>query len=157
MHSTRNSSMDQEPLTLHRVLHLLRMQHRDRTHEELMKIGITEGQPKIIRYLKRNNGCIQRELANNCHVKAPTVTSLLANMEKSGLIYRTTNSGDRRILNVFLTEKGEETYDVIEEIFCRVDEECFYGFSEEERESIIDTLYRLYFNMKAGRSEQPHD
>lgn len=134
--------------TLHMALINLIKAHRQRVYEEFSKVGLTEGQPKILDFLSQNDGCIQRELAESCHIEPATVTSILTNMEKSGLIYRVLNSKDRRVLNVFLTEKGKEAQKQVEKVFSLIDEECFTGFSEEEKKQTIDILNRLYKNMR---------
>jgi DNA-binding MarR family transcriptional regulator len=64
------------------------------------------------------------------------------------LIRRASNTGDKRIQNVFLTEKGMAAHKEIERIFSNVDEECFEGFTEAEREQTIDLLNRLGKNLK---------
>ncbi|QCX34711.1 MarR family transcriptional regulator [Caloramator sp. E03] len=139
----KDNLLDIREGTLHISLMKLIKAHRQRATEEFGKIGLTKGQPKILDYLSKNNGCIQRELAENCHIEPATVTSLLSNMEKANLIYRIANSKDRRVYNVFLTEKGMEVQKQVERIFYLIDEECFYGFSEEERKEAIDILNRL--------------
>jgi len=74
---------------------------------EFSKVGITEGQPKILDLLSVDDGCIQREITNNCNIEPATVTSLLCIMEKTELIYRKQDPKDKRVLKVFLTEKGK--------------------------------------------------
>ena len=68
-------------------------------------------------------------------------------MEKEELIYRERNPKDKRILNVFLTEKGIEAQKKVEKVFLELDEVCFDGFSEEERVEAIKILNRLYENL----------
>lgn len=136
--------------TLHMALIKLNKAHRKRTHEEFTKVGLTLGQPKILDFLSKNDGCIQRELAESCNIEPATVTSILANMEKSGLIYRTENPKDRRVLNVFLTDKGKKSQREVEKVFNLIDEECFKGFSEEEKRQAIHILNRLYENIAGG-------
>lgn len=133
--------------TLHMTLIRLNKTHRRRTHEEFSKIGLTIGQPKILDFLSENSGCIQKELSESCNIEPATVTSILANMEKAELIYRAQNSKDRRILNVFITEKGKDAQREVEKIFNLIDEECFKGFSEAERIQAINILNRLYVNI----------
>lgn len=136
--------------TLHMSLIKLCKAHRRRTHEEFSRIGLTLGQPKILDFLLENDGCIQRKLSESCNIEPATVTSILANMEKSELIYRTQNPNDRRVLNVFLTDKGRDAQREVEKIFRYIDEECFQGFSEEERLITMEILSRLYENMTRG-------
>jgi DNA-binding MarR family transcriptional regulator len=112
-------------------------------------VGLTEGQPKILDFLLNNDGCIQREIAENCKIKPATVTSLLANMEKYELIYRAKNSENRRILNVFLTDIGKKAHTQVEKIFYSIEKQCFTGFSEKEKVQTIDILNRLCKNLLA--------
>lgn len=134
-------------VTLHRAIIKLSKTHRNLRHEKFRNIGLTEGQPKVLNFLSRNDGCIQREIAESCNIEPATVTSLLSNMEKAELIYRTQNLENRRILNVFLTDKGKEAQKEVEKIFNQLDEKCFKDFSEEEKIKTIEILNRLYMNM----------
>ncbi len=45
---------------LRKVLLKLFKTHRRRVKCEFSKIGLSEGQPKILRFLVKNNGCIQK-------------------------------------------------------------------------------------------------
>lgn len=143
----KDASTNLKNISLHKSLIKLNRTHKKMTHAEFTKIGLTEGQPKILRFLLNHDGCIQREIAENCYIEPATVTSLLANMEKSGLIYRTANPNNRRILNVFITTKGMDSQKKVEEIFNSIDEKCFKGFSEEEKLNAIAILDRLYENL----------
>ncbi|MBQ6631597.1 MAG: MarR family transcriptional regulator, partial [Romboutsia sp.] len=71
----------------------------------------------------------------------------LSSMEKEELIYRERNPKDKRILNVYLTQKGTETQKKVEKVFLELDEMCFDGFSQEERIDAINILNRLYENL----------
>lgn len=149
---------DIEATTLHQALRKAHWCQRQNMFEEFDKIGLTEGQPKILGFLTRNDGCIQRELAEHCHIKASTVTNILFSMEKAELIYRTPNPKDRRVLNVFLTEKGWDAHQRIKGKFAQVDEAAFEGFSEEERKQTIDYLNRIYDNLeRRKREDEPTD
>jgi DNA-binding MarR family transcriptional regulator len=133
--------------SLHMTLIRLSKTHRRRTHTEFSKVGITGGQPKILDFLSESDGSIQREIANNCNIEPATVTSLLSIMEKSELIYRNQDPKDKRVLKVFLTDKGKMAQKEVERIFNLIDMECFEGFSEEEKSETIKILDRLYKNM----------
>lgn len=133
--------------TLHMTLIRLSKTHRRKTHGEFSKVGITEGQPKILDFLSMNDGCIQREIANSCNIEPATVTSLLSIMEKAELIYKNQDPKDKRVLKVFLTDKGKMAQKEVERIFNLIDMECFKGFSEEEKTETIKILNRLYENM----------
>ncbi len=143
--NTELNNKKKEPL--HRALINLLTIHRGKAKLEFNKIGLSQGQPKILDFLLVNDGCIQREIAENCRIKPATVTSLLANMEKDGLIYRTKNISNKRIVNVFLTDSGKKSQMEVERTFYSIDNQCFMGFSEEEKIQTIDLLNRLCENL----------
>lgn len=132
---------------LHKAIIKLSKTHRKLAFREFAKIDLTEGQPKILSFLAKNNGCIQKDIADNCRIKPATVTSVLSNMEKAGLIYRSQNNENRRILNVFLTDKGVKAQKQVGIIFNKLDDLCFKGFSEEEKLQAIELLDRIQSNL----------
>lgn len=134
--------------TLHGALIRVSRTQRKICSERLSNIGISHGQPKILNFLYFNDGCIQKVLAENCHIEAATVTSILSNMERDGFIYRVRNEKDKRVFNVFITEKGKELKLEVDKIFDEVDESCFKGFSKEERIKALEFLDRIYENIK---------
>jgi DNA-binding MarR family transcriptional regulator len=133
---------------LHKALMNLFRAHRHKAHGEFNKAGLTRGQPKILNFLVKNNGCIQKQIAEDCQIDPATVTSLLMNMEKRQLIHRASNAGNRRILNVFITDKGIEAQKQVEKIFNHLDEICFRDFTEEERLAAMNLINRLQNNLE---------
>ncbi|MDF2987108.1 MAG: transcriptional regulator [Eubacterium sp.] len=127
--------------------------HRRRSSYEFMKHDLTAGQPRMLNYIYGHNGCIQREIAAACHLEPASVTSVLNSMEKSGLIEKKQVMGDKRALEVWLTEKGFEKKKTVDEIFMAMADECFKGFSEEEKLLAENFLTRIFNNMINGEQE----
>ncbi|GKU25319.1 MarR family winged helix-turn-helix transcriptional regulator [Clostridium folliculivorans] len=145
-----NLERDLEAIKLHKLIIKLSKIHRRKAHEAFQSIGLTEGQPKILDYLYVNDGCIQREIASSCNIEPATVTSLLANMEKVGLIQRTQNANDKRILNVFLTEEGRAKQREVKNVFENLDKICVSGFSTQDILDAERILIRLHDNLLKG-------
>ncbi len=121
--------------------------HYRRSYAAFSKLGITRGQPRILRYLKAHEGCIQRELSDNCLLEPATVTTILDKMERKGLVERRYEPGSHRNMQVFLTEKGRESLLLVERVYRQLEEECFSGFSPEEIELAAGFLERICQNM----------
>ena len=100
--------------TLHGSLIRLNKIHRKMAKREFQKVDLTEGKPRLLDFIISNPGCSQREIASCCKIEPATATSILSSMEKEKLIYRERNPKDKRILNVFLTEKGIEMDEAID-------------------------------------------
>ena len=139
--------------TLHGSLIRLNKIHRKMAKREFQKVDLTEGKPRLLDFIISNPGCSQREIASCCKIEPATATSILSSMEKEKLIYRERNTKDKRILNVFLTEKGIKAQKEVERVFLELDEICFEGFTEEEKSETINILNRLYDNLAKKREQ----
>lgn len=122
--------------------------HAKCTQIRLSKLDITPGQPRLLNFLYEHDGCVQKELSKNCDLKPATVTNILTGMEKAGLIFRLNDSADKRILRVFLTEKGVQAQQKIEKTFQSLEKECFEDFTDQEKEAAQIILRRIHFNLQ---------
>lgn len=133
-------------------LHYLLMASHSALQKKLFKslrdTDLTLGQPKIIDYLKEHDGAGQKDIAAGCHIEASSLTSILNRMEEKDLITRKTMNGNRRTYHVFLTDKGREYKKIIDRNFSEIENAAFYGISEKERIAFLDTLFKIYSNLK---------
>ncbi|HEX2926524.1 MAG TPA: MarR family transcriptional regulator [Ruminiclostridium sp.] len=136
-----------EPKELNLLLIKVGATHRRRSAYEFMKEELSAGQPRMLNYIFQNNGCIQREIAENCHMEPASITSVLNSMEKAGLIVRKPVQGDKRALQVWLTDKGYDRKKVVDDIFIKIENQCFQDFTEDERLQAKDFLTRIFKNM----------
>jgi len=83
------------------------------------------------------------QIANLLGVKATSLSRILNNLEALELIYRETNSADKRSVKVYLTELGmhkrELAKDVVRKFNAYLDEHV----AGDERRVLIDTLKRI--------------
>lgn len=133
---------DTMPLLGH-ISHL----HRHAAHELLERQGVSVGQPPVLRYLSENDGCIQRDIAENCHIRAASVSSVLDNMERLGYIERRSLEGDRRAQRIFLTGEGRVKYDLVSNVFRHMDECCLMGIGEKDLRVFHKTLEAIIKNL----------
>lgn len=127
--------------------------HRRRVQSEVSKIGLSAGQPRILEYLSKNDGCIQRKLSHDLKLEPATVTSVLSCMEKRGLICRQPVDHDKRALSVWLSALGREKDRETKELFIKLEKECFRGFSAGELETAADIMKKMYHNMLEGEGD----
>jgi DNA-binding MarR family transcriptional regulator len=91
------------------VGYLVRQTHRAFTRALQARIaphGVSIGMWFFLRALWQEDGISQRELSQRVGMMEPTTASALTNMERKGYVRRLRNRTDRRIVNVFLTERG---------------------------------------------------
>lgn len=114
---------------------------------ELYGSGLTAGQPKVLDYLGRHDGSVQKNIAAGCQIDPATLTGILNRMEERGLIRRCNEDGNRRSLHVYLTEQGWAKQREVRQTMERQSEAVQAGLSEEQRAQLLDSLYQVCANM----------
>lgn len=118
---------------------------------DMAKIGLSVGQPKVLDYLMRHDGCLQKEIAQALDIEPATVSQLLVNMEQTGLIRRADPAKRKRAESVSITEKGAVAYEQWRALCLQVEGISLKGFTEEERATFLEYLARMYRNL-TGKS-----
>lgn len=124
--------------------------HAQASRKVFNRLQLTEGQPKILYLLRRNDGYVQKELAQICGIKQPTLTELLRRMEEKKYIRKEKVyvSGMKRAYKIYLTKEGREKADELEKEVELLEDRAYMGFSEEEKDLVLDFLLRIENNMK---------
>lgn len=116
--------------------------------------GINSTFASIIMYLARHKeGVPQNEIADNAHLKAPTVSLTLKNMESLELITRTQDLIDSRKTIVKLTDKGYEMDEVIKECFIELEAKMIKNISKEDLDNFIRILCVMKTNLLDEKGE----
>lgn len=84
--------------------------------EHLEKLGISSGQFMYIVCICENSGQTQDELSQKLIIDKSTVAKVLSQLEAKEFITKTINSKDRRVFNIFPTDKSLDIYHKILEI-----------------------------------------
>jgi MarR family transcriptional regulator, organic hydroperoxide resistance regulator len=79
----------------------------------LAQHGIATGEWSALRVLWEGENLSQVELASRMKVEKASLTGVLNNMQKKGLIERTIGSDDRRKVKISLTARGRKMKDEI--------------------------------------------
>ena len=113
------------------------------------ELDLSPGQPKVLSRLRYQEGYLQKELAALCHVEPATMVVLLSNMEKRGMIRKEVDhvSGGKRAFRIYLTEEGRRLAEQVDKVVEEIEEKCFSGFSEEEKDCLISLLERMTENL----------
>ena len=128
--------------------------HTDILRPNAAKLGLSIGQPKLLLYLRRHAGCMQKDLAKFCGIEPATVSRILAKMERQGLIRREAVAANKRATAVYLTELGRELGRQVLEFRTQAEETGLRGFSAEERAAFYDYLIRFHTNLTIEEDHQ---
>lgn len=124
--------------------------HKKCSFQEFQKLNLTTGQPKVLYILHQKEGYLQKDLAKRAHVEPATMTSILDNMMKKGLIYKepTLVSGGKRANAIFLTEKGRDMSIMVNKIVDDIEKLSFQGFSDDEKQLLVSLMERVQSNLQ---------
>ena len=140
-----------EPCTASALGILLR-QTRDamwtRMAVELDKLGhdLTFSQYMTLKKLADGTAGVTN-LARAVDLNPGAMTRLLDKLEAKGLISRVADAGDRRALNIHLTDAGLVIWQDINQCGMRVRERAMQGMDEAEREQLTRLLERVRDNL----------
>ena len=122
----------------------------------IAELGLSVGQPKILGFLTRHDGCMQKDLAAMCDIEPATISRLLDKMEADGLITRKAVAGNKRATAISLTPSGYARHEASMELRRQLEAMGLSGLSVEEEALFYRFLVRLYKNLTGEASvEEP--
>lgn len=139
-----------------RVAHLVRLCARGFNRSlsrRLADHNIPFGHWVFLRILWKQEGLTQKNLSELASLTEPTVHSALTKLEKSGIVARRTEGGNRRKQHVYLTQKGRDLQSVLEPLAVEANEAALRGISEAERGDLHDLLITILENLARDEAE----
>ena len=119
---------------------------------KLKEYGLNSGNPKILTYIGDHEGCKQKDIADEFYMETCTLSSVLSNMEKSGLIERIRPENDKRSYTINLTKKGKSILNNVRNQYDDSVETALSGFSPEEAGALREYLDRIVNNLKEANT-----
>lgn len=117
--------------------------HRMELVSRLRTLGLYPGQELIIVDLHENPRSSQGDLVGRLGVDQSTVAKALARMEKAGLVTRTRNDTDARIVRTKLTVQGEKVVSSVQTTWADLDGVATSGLQQEEINHLLELLGKV--------------
>src|SRR5215208_7937089 len=111
--------------------------------DELMKSrGITNTQYNVLRILRGAEpvGLCRNELRDRLVNRMPDVTRLLDRMEEAGLVARTRDNEDRRMVTTRITPAGRRLVDELDEPVRQFQDERVGHMTDAQLQTLVDLL-----------------
>jgi len=104
---------------------------------------------RIIRFLSEHEDrdIYQRDLEKEFGITRSTASRVLTLMEQKELVVRSGVQHDARLKKLTLTEKARQYSDAMSENARDVDQHLMDGFTDAEKEKLLEFLDRMYHNM----------
>jgi len=104
---------------------------------------LTNDQHYILRYISQSGECTSSELADAFEVNKSAITAIINRMADRGLIQRTRDKNDRRVVYLTLTEAGNTLYQNCQEKIRFLVESIITQFEDSEIKNFINTYEKL--------------
>ena len=95
------------------------------------------------------NPVYQKDIETEFQIKRSTASTLLASMEKNGLITRRSVGHDARLKQVILTDKARKMHETFLVTAKKVEENLARGLSDEELRNFFSTLDKISDNARS--------
>jgi MarR family transcriptional regulator, organic hydroperoxide resistance regulator len=113
----------------------------------LAELGLQQGQDILLRHLWKEDGLPQSELVGRLSVEPPTVTKMLARLEKSGFVKRRRDPHRVKQWRVYLTPQGKRVERQVQEHWARMEALATEGLTAEEQRTFIQLAIRVRDNL----------
>lgn len=110
----------------------------------LSEFGVTSSQHTVLSTLAEDDGLSLSEIGKRIYLDKPAITGLADRLEKDGLVERRRTSEDRRVIRLYLTEKGQNLLQRFEKIATEVDQELVQVLSSSELNKFREMLNRIW-------------
>ncbi len=105
--------------------------------------GLSGNQHSYIAQICHHPGISQEQLAKRLFVNKSSVTRQLALLEQNGFIYRKSSQTDKRVLQVFPTQKALAVFPKVHALWVEWSEYLTAGFTQEERDQLYSLMERV--------------
>ncbi|MGG7143121.1 MarR family winged helix-turn-helix transcriptional regulator [Clostridium nigeriense] len=126
-----------------------RYMHRNKHRGIKTKEGIHPGQMKLLSIILKNDGIIQRELAEILDMRPSSLTEILSNLEKNSLITRKQDEDDRRVMHVHLTEEGKSSIKNFKQAKEDLHDSVFNCLTLEEKEKMLEIVGKINSSLES--------
>lgn len=136
---------------MHRITHLMHLL-MDTT---LANHNVTHQQGKILCYISNNSDVrdvFQSELEEKFQIRRSSITSILFNLEKKGLILRKSCNEDKRIKKLILTPDAKKNIAEIQQVIIKIENKLVEGMSIKEKTQFANLLHRGLKNLETPTS-----
>lgn len=145
--------IDKKDLTHYPISKIIREIDRclkTKDDQTFKKINFKPRFMKLYFDILNNDGITQTQLTSFTKLKPPSISATLVQMEQDGYIKREFDTVDRRIIRIYMTQKGKELEPSIKLLKDNIEQELLSGFTEDDIETLRDLLIKLRNNLIEG-------
>ena len=115
---------------------------------------LSKNQPMVIKIIGMEGEVMPSTIGKYTGMEKSSLTRMVDDLEKKGIVYRKTDPDDRRKVLVSLTEKGLDCYNQLNEITAEMADEILKFVDENDLEEFVqslETMVRILRKINSNR------
>lgn len=120
---------------------------REHFRRSAVHLNLTQPQYRMLLALSRRPGINQTDLASLLEVHPVTITQSVDRLVKADWVRRERHATDRRVQNLFLTERAEPILEDLNQISLQTSDVALAGFNDRDRKQLEAMLVRVKHNL----------
>lgn len=116
---------------------------------------LSKNQPMVIKIIGIEGEIMPSTLGKYTGMEKSSLTRMVDDLEKKGIVFRKTDPGDRRKVLVSLTEKGFEYYNCLSQITAEMADEILQFVDDKDVEDFhqsLETMVKILRKIDANQS-----
>ncbi|MCJ8210371.1 MarR family transcriptional regulator [Mucilaginibacter sp. RS28] len=115
----------------------------NRYNQIVAEFGITQSNGYVLINIDEQEGTTVSQVAALIGARSTSLSRMLSQLEKQGLIYRELNKGDKRSVKIYLTEEGKEKRRMARQVVKQFNNYLNAHLSDKEKDFLADTLKKV--------------
>jgi len=115
----------------------------NRYNQLVTEFGITQSIGYLLINIDEKEGTTVSQAASLLGLKSTSLSRMLSQLEKTGLIYRESNQGDKRSVKIYLTELGKEKRHLARGVVRQFNNYLNKHINEHDKQYLIDMLKKI--------------
>lgn len=117
--------------------------HRNALEKHVNSVGLHSGQVFVLMELWKTDGQRQIDLAARLNLSPPTVNKILGGLLENDFVTRARYEDDARSTRIFLTQKGVEVRQDLEQAWEALEDQTLTGLTDTEALMLKQLLQKL--------------
>ncbi len=117
--------------------------HKNALQKYTNSVGLHSGQVFVMMELWKTDGQRQIDLAARLNLSAPTVNKILGGLLENDFVTRARYEDDARSTRIFLTQKGLDVREALEQAWEQLEEQTLSGLTDTEALMLKQLLQKL--------------
>jgi MarR family transcriptional regulator, organic hydroperoxide resistance regulator len=115
----------------------------NRYNQLVTEFGITQSIGYLLINIDEQEGTTVSQAAALLGLKSTSLSRMLSQLEKSGLIYRESNEGDKRSVKIYLTDLGKEKRHLARAVVKQFNNYLNKHISEHDKQYLIELMKKI--------------